>query len=44
MVQRRRHELAELPPLMLEDIGIDPGEAADEAGRPFGDFPRDWLR
>ncbi len=43
-VQRRRHALAELPPLMLEDFGIDPSEAAFEASRPFGDFPQDWLR
>ncbi len=43
-IQRRRHQLEQLPPLMLEDIGIDPVEAADEASRPFGDFPLSWLR
>ncbi len=43
-IQRRRHQLAALPPMLLEDIGIDPAEAADEASRPFGDFPRNWLR
>jgi uncharacterized protein YjiS (DUF1127 family) len=43
-IQHRRRQLAELPPLMLEDMGIDPSEAAYEASRPFGDFPRTWLR
>lgn len=38
--QRSRQQLARLDTRMLDDIGITPGDAAREAGRPFWDVPR----
>lgn len=38
-VWRERRELAELPPELLQDIGVHPGDAAREARRSWFDLP-----
>jgi len=40
--QRRR--LAELPPEVLQDIGVTPDQARAEAARSFWDVPSHWRR
>ena len=39
---RSRKRLADLPPTLLRDIGLDECEARAEAARPIWDAPRAW--
>lgn len=41
-VWRQRQSLKSLEPRMLEDIGVSPAEAADEAKRSAWDVPSYW--
>lgn len=43
-VVRERRQLAGLTERQLRDLGIDPAEAAREAGRPFWDLPKGRRR
>jgi uncharacterized protein YjiS (DUF1127 family) len=41
-LRRQRHQLRDLPPQMLRDIGLTEDQARAEACRPLWDVPPHW--
>jgi uncharacterized protein YjiS (DUF1127 family) len=42
--RRQRDRLIDMDPYLLDDIGLTPRMAEEEASRPFWDVPEHWKR